>query len=758
MTAGRRRPGSVPTATYRLQLTERFTLDDAVDVLPVIAKLGVSHLYLSPLLASARGSDHGYDVVDHSRIDVARGGEDGLRRLSAAAHRHGLGLILDIVPNHVSVAVPSDNLWWWDVLRLGRDSPFESSFDIDWGTGRIVLPALEHAGDLARLRLARHSGGTELRLDEQRFPAAPGSEDIDAGAVHDRQSYRLVDWRRGSSELNYRRFLDVTTLAAIRVEDEEVFSRSHALVLRLLDDGLIDGLRIDHPDGLAAPADYLARLDRATGGVWTVVEKILAADEPLPPWSVDGTTGYDAARLVTGVFIDPDGAAALTEHFQAFTDQLGDFPTIALDGKRKAATGLLAAETARLARLAAIPDAFPALVELLARLPVYRTYLPHGNSAALDAGAAEAATNHPKLATAIAALLPRLRDGADPLCLRFQQTSAAVMAKGVEDTAFYRYHALLALNEVGGDPSRFGVNLPEWHREATRLQTDWPNTMTALSTHDTKRSEDVRARLVLLSEAPTRWIEAVARLSAASAPHLGRVARDDEYLLHQTLFGAGLIDPERLGPYMSKAAREAKQHTSWQDPQEDYDRDLQALTRAVLADRTYVSLMAALHAGFAAAWQRTLLAQKLLQLTMPGVPDVYQGSERQLTCLVDPDNRRAVDYAPLAGPDEPKTRLCRTVLWLRRDRPAYFSGYQPLDTGSRYALAFARSEDLVVVVARLAVGLDEEGFDDAEVTLPSGSWSDVLTGRQIGSPRLADLIGMGPGAVLVRDSARTSAA
>ncbi|HEX7354137.1 MAG TPA: malto-oligosyltrehalose synthase [Mycobacteriales bacterium] len=720
-----------PTSTYRLQITPTFTLDDACGAVPVLAGLGVSHLYLSPLLQAASGSTHGYDVVDHGRIDAARGGIEGLRRLADTAHDHGLGLVLDIVPNHMSVRVPHQNAAWWDVLRLGRTSPYARWFDIDWDAGPLLLPILGSDDDVAKLSVA----GDELRYYEHRFPCAPGSLGGTAQEVHARQAYRLVDWRRGSADLTYRRFFDVTDLAGLRVEDDAVFDATHALVIDLVRDGVIDGLRIDHPDGLADPGGYLARL-RERAPVWTVVEKILEPGEVLPDtWPCAGTTGYDAARLVTGSFVDPSGRPALERLWQEHGGTNAAFGELVLEAKAAVTQQVLAAEVARLDRLA--PDVGAAtLADVLARFPVYRSYLPEFGRAYLDEALAGRS-------------IPRLTDAADPLCVRFQQTSGMVMAKGVEDTAFYRYHVLDALNEVGSDPGAFGVSAAEWHHECLRLERDWPETMTLLSTHDSKRSEDVRARLVLLSQDPDRWERAVRALDAAAAPHVRSVAPEDVYLLHQTLCGTGPIAAERVGDYMRKATREAKRHTSWLDPDEAYDADLQSLVQGVLADGAYLSALADLHRDWDRPWRRTVLAQKLLQLSMPGVPDLYQGSERELLTLVDPDNRRDVDFTPLGGPDSPKTALVRTVLGLRRDRPDLFRDYAPIDVGP-HALAFHRSDTLVVVAVTRAMDLQRNGFGDVALDL-GGRWTDVLTGRPLpGDVRLADAVPDGPGLVLMR--------
>ncbi|HEY5336427.1 MAG TPA: alpha-amylase family glycosyl hydrolase, partial [Mycobacteriales bacterium] len=354
----------VPTSTYRLQITPTFTLDDACVVVPVLADLGVSHLYLSPLLQASEGSGHGYDVVEHGRIDESRGGIDGLRRLSVIAREHGLGLVLDIVPNHMSVRIPHENAAWWYILRRGQSSSYAAWFDIDWVAGPLVLPVLGSDADIAELSVE----GDELHYYEHRFPIAPGTDGGTPQEVHERQAYRLVDWRRGSAELTYRRFFDVTDLAGLRVEDDGVFDATHALVIALVRDGTIDGLRIDHPDGLADPGGYLSRLQEAAP-VWTVVEKILETGEVLPPtWPCAGTTGYDAARLVTGSFVDSAGEHALTHLWRTHGGTDAAFDDLVLEAKTSVTREVLAAEVNRLARMA--PDVgADVLADVLARFP-----------------------------------------------------------------------------------------------------------------------------------------------------------------------------------------------------------------------------------------------------------------------------------------------------------------------------------------------------------------------------------------------------
>ena len=538
----------IPSSTYRLQIQRDFTLDDATSIVGYLRELGAGAVYLSPVLQSTSGSQHGYDTVDPSQIDQDRGGSAGLGRLIEAARDAGLGVVIDIVPNHLGISAPVENPAWWDVLRLGQDSAYADWFDIDWSRGRIVLPML---GDDPVFELV----DGELRYFEHRFPLAPGSwtEGDDPAAVHDRQHYELVHHSRGNTELNYRRFFAVTTLAGVRVEDPEVFAGIHALVRQWPAAG-VTGLRIDHPDGLVDPAEYLERLRAIAPDQWITVEKILEAGEQLPAdWPVSGTTGYDAMREVNGLFVDPGAEAAFTELYQRLT---GDRKSIAEHievGKRMVVTTLLPAEIRRMAALVPeVADAGPALAEVAVAFEVYRSYLPAG-AEHLDHALAVAATRRPELAEALNRLSPRLHDHPDELARRMQQLSGATMAKGVEDTAYYRYSRFIALNEVGSDPGQFGVGLAEFHALQAPRQADQPDSMTGLSTHDTKRGEDVRARLAALAEIPDEWAAFAERfLERTAVPN-----RAFGYFVAQTLLGAGPIETDRIHAYAEKAMREA---------------------------------------------------------------------------------------------------------------------------------------------------------------------------------------------------------
>ena len=790
-----RTPAVPVTSTYRLQLCPEFTLADAARVVDRLARTGVGAVYLSPVLQAAPGSTHGYDVVDPTRISGELGGEEAFAALADKAHEAGMAVVVDIVPNHMSVARPDTNPWWWDVLEKGRASAYARCFDIDFDAGPIPIPVLADDGDGGR------TAADDLRIVDGRlayhdrlYPLAEGTCTPGDGvrAVHERQHYRLVSWRRGDRELTYRRFFDVSELAAVRVEDPEVFDAVHAEILRQADLGRIDGLRVDHIDGLTDPGGYLRALASRFPG-WIVVEKILApGEEPPRSWPVSGTTGYDALRVVGGVFVSPSGEADFTT-LAADQGVETDMSAVDARARRGAATDLLAAEVHRIAAL--IPprptrDGRPpkaadrkrrtdAVVELLCAFDTYRSYLPEGEDA--WARAVETATRRrPDLEPHLEVIDDRVR--ADPYgepARRIQQTSGMVVAMGTENTAFYRATRFIALNEVGGDPADFAVTPQEFHADAARREASAPHTMTALSTHDTKRSEDVRARLAALAEVSEGFTEAVRRWT-------GRCALPEpslNLLGWQTLVGAWPIDADRLTGYLLKAAREARLGTSWTDPDPDIEDRVRAWPGRVLDDRFLMGeVLSVVESVRGAGWSNAL-GQKALQLLGPGVPDVYQGTELWDLSLVDPDNRRPVDHAlreellarldegwlpPVDGTGAVKFHLVRTCLRARRDLGP--RGYLPLEAAgpaARHALAFARTSagaprpDLVAVATRLPLTLaGAGGWADTVLPLPSGpgTWRDLLTGRAVSpagpggltAPPLADLLEHYPVAVLHR--------
>ncbi|MDQ3407203.1 MAG: malto-oligosyltrehalose synthase [Chloroflexota bacterium] len=875
-----------PCATYRLQLHEGFDFAAARELLPYLSRIGVSHVYCSPVLQTAPGSTHGYDVVDPQRVNEALGGEAGWRQLLAAARDAGLGVVLDIVPNHLAITM--ENPWWWDVLENGRASRFARYFDVDWAPPEptlrdtVLMPILgDHYGrevEAGALRILRDGGSFRISYHEHRLPVAPrsldellaeaahraGSDELtllaasfaalppstadDRASVHrrdrdkevlrkllgrllaeqphvaqavddvleainadpdrldallERQNYRLALWRTAERDLGYRRFFDVTTLAGMRVEDETVFAETHALVLGWLRDGSLDGLRIDHPDGLRDPAEYLDRLRRAAPGTWLVVEKILEPGERLRAWPVAGTTGYDALHRVDGLFVDPAGEDPLTRSYADFTGLDESLGQVVRDGKQLVLHEILGSELNRLTALAlricerhrrhrdhTRHDLHEALREICVSFPVYRSYVraDSGHAAPQDEAVISTAVRDAKarrqdldgdLFDFLGDILGvRLRGPLESeLAMRFQQLTGAVMAKGVEDTAYYRFDRLISLNEVGGDPAGFGVSVDRFHRESLEIQERWPDTMSSSSTHDTKRSEDTRARIHLLSEIPDTWDAAVRRWASMNSPHPRRDMpdRNTEWFLYQTLVGAWPIAIERLQEAMLKSVREQKRHTSWSRPDEAYEKALSGFIAGAYSNEAFCSDLEAFVEKLAQPARITSLAMTLLKLTMPGIPDIYQGTELWDHSLVDPDNRRPVDFGlrqrlaeEAAGntPEHVISRLAEGLpkLWLiqhalavRRERPAAFGpegAYRPLPLDGRkaaHAIGFTRGDQVATVVPRLVMGLGRD-WGDTSVDLPAGSWRNVLTGDDCAGGRLplAGLLARFPVALLVR--------
>lgn len=770
-----------PVSTYRLQVRPSFDLDAVAGIVDYLHDLGADWLYLSPLLEAEAGSDHGYDVVDHSRVDPARGGAEALARASAAAREHGMGVLADLVPNHVGVATPAAMAWWWDVLANGRGSRYAEAFDIDWdfGGGRLRIPVLGDASEVSALRLVEQDGRLELHYWDHRFPVASGTArpGDDPVAVHDRQHYELIDWRRADFDLNYRRFFAVNTLAAVRVEVPWVFDESHAEVLRWLREGLVDGLRIDHPDGLHDPGDYLERLASATGGAYVLAEKILEGRERMPPgWPTAGTTGYDALADVDRVLVDPAGEAPLTDlDTRLRGGEPVDWALMIHGTKRAIADGILRSEVLRLDRtLADAASDLPAgavadaVAELLAWFPVYRSYLPFGVEHLHEA--AERTVRHrPELASVVERLLPILADPEHPAARRFQQTSGMVMAKGVEDTAFYRYTRLTSLTEVGGDPAEFAIGLDEFHARARDRHERMPRSMTTLSTHDTKRGEDVRARIDVIAEVPGEWAALLDELRTLAPLGDGPL----EHLLWQAIIGAWPASRERLHAYAEKAAREAGNSTTWTATDAEFEGRMHALVDAVFDDERVGAMVARGVALLEAPGWSNGLSAKLIQLTAPGVPDVYQGSELWEQSLVDPDNRRPVDFdlrrrilamldagaLPKVGASGgAKLLVTSRALRLRRDRPELFADYLPLAAhgpAAEHLVAFDRG-GAVTLATRLPIGLARRGgWGDTAVDAGSATMVDVITGRRHGggSLRIADVLDRYPVALLAREGA-----
>ncbi|HLS24919.1 MAG TPA: malto-oligosyltrehalose synthase [Beutenbergiaceae bacterium] len=836
-----------PVTTYRLQLGPDLTFDDAADKVDYLHTLGVTDLYLSPILTAAPGSTHGYDVVDHTRVSDVLGGRAGFEWLVRAARRRGMGVIVDVVPNHMAVPTPASlNSALWSVLTDGPTSPFAQWFDVDWGEdGQVLMPVLgrrvgaamaEGELQVAQVHEPEHGlDGTRpvLCYYDHRFPVRPGTENLPLTELVERQHYRLAYWRVADEELNYRRFFDVGTLVAVRVERPEVFDATHGLLLELMDEGLIDGLRIDHPDGLADPRGYFRRLHERTQGRWSVAEKILEPHETLPAdWPTAGTTGYDASWRIGQLLIDPGGSGPLGGLMHELSgDTVGMLPDLIRQAKREILTTSLRAEVARLAGLIweichddvrlrdhtrqAISDC---LVELIVAGDRYRAYVvpgepaPPAAEAALAQWAEQAAAhlNPERLETmevVVDLVLGREVGSAGrrhearrgEVIVRFQQLCGAATAKGVEDTAYYRWTHLISLCEVGGAPGYFSVGPDELHAWAAATQVARPATMTAGSTHDNKRGEDVRARIGVLSEFATEWVHHVHSLRQVTADVRPALDGRTENLLWQTLAGTwtdqGPISAQRLGAYLVKAAREAKDWTTWTNQDAEGEKALSAFAEHLVTDPRVTELMSDWVARTQEAVRVATLSMKALQLTVPGVADVYQGSESTRVALVDPDNRGPVDHRPLAaqlarldegaGPatlDEEKLRLVAAVLRLRRRRPTAFvggsAGYQPLPTSTTHAVAFARSTraagqkveepdptgdgeahpgsvpEVITIATRLPVILGRlGGWGEHTVVLPTARWRDVITGARYegGSTPLARVLSRDPVAILERE-------
>ena len=664
-------------ATYRLQLTPDFGFDAARARIPYLRDLGISHLYLSPSLQARAGSTHGYDVVDPTRISEDLGGEAAFRALADAAHAAGLGIVLDLVPNHM--ATDDANRFWSDP-RLR-----EQFFDIDTNTDPPT----------------------------------------------------------------HRRFFDIDHLAAVRQEDPEVFEATHALALSLVSEGVVDALRIDHPDGLADPAQYFARL--RAGGAGTVwIEKILEPSEPLRDWPVSGTVGYEFLNDVCALFVDPAAEPAFTTLWQELSGDRRSFAEVAAEAKLQQATGPFAPEVQRLARVTDVPGGAETLARAVASFPIYRTYV-EAEAGVVDEADRQAVAHADGVGADVAQMLLLERPAPAEFVTRFQQTTPSVVAKGVEDTAFYRYARLLALCDVGGDPGRFGIGAERFHEASAERARRFPEAMLTTMTHDTKRSADVRARLAALTWMPERWEEGVRHWLELSEPLRRDGAPDDleRYFLFQTLVGAWPIEAERMRAYMEKALREAKRHTSWIDENPAWEQAVMDFIAGVYADATLRRELDGFARELEFAGDCVALRTVALKLTVPGVPDIYQGDEMPLYALVDPDNRRPVDWqwnetmlGRLAGGAQPepairKLWLTTRLLGLRIRRPGAFAGaYEPVSAPDT-AVAFLRGDEVLVAVATRP-GPPEGALEGAD-----GRWRDVLNGdeRVLGSSvALAELL------------------
>jgi (1->4)-alpha-D-glucan 1-alpha-D-glucosylmutase len=879
-----------PLSTYRVQLNSHFGFDDAAAIVPYLDELGVDSLYCSPYFQAAPGSTHGYDVVDHSKVNRELGGEPAYDRMCDALSQRRMGQVLDIVPNHM--AIHRENPWWWDVLQNGPSSAYAAFFDVDWEPPErrihniVLMPVLEDQYgvllETGKLKVVREGGTFEVRnggsnvfpvgprsmwqilapaavkcgSDELAFLAdgfdalpSPGATDLKsisrrhrdqvllaemlskllrdnagvAGAIDeviqhlnadpdllheflDQQNYRIAYWRMAKRDLGYRRFFDINSLVGLRIENERAFVATHRLVRRWIAEGRLTGLRVDHPDGLRDPLEYFQRLREACPDIWIVAEKILLGPERLrDSWPIEGTTGYDFLNMVGRLFVDPAGEQPLTDFYREFSGETADYAALVRARKQFAMRDTLGSEintlTAMLVDLCEADrlhrdysrhEAHEVIRAAMACMPIYRTYVreprevaPEDNcqiTAAIEAAKEYRTDLDARLFNFLGDILA-LRTGGKmgaELGLRFQQISAAVMAKGVEDTAFYSYNRMLALNEVGGDPDCFGIASAEFFAWCRRTHHRWPYTMLATSTHDTKRSEDVRARLFVLSEEPERWCRAVSQWAGMNERHRsGELPdRNFEYHLYQSMVGAWPIEKSRLLDYAEKAVREAKVHTSWTDPVPAYEEAVRKFIDGIYDDSSFVEALDQFVATLIYPGRINSLAQTLLKLTAPGVPDFYQGTELWNLALVDPDNRRPQDFnlrrsllADLkdATPERvmqrfdegmPKLWLIRNGLALRRQHPDWFGPQAGIDSidarGSRrdHVVAFMRGDSVITIVPRLVAKLGGD-WRDTEVELPNGTWTNHLTGeRWHGGPaRLALLMRRFPVALLAREGA-----
>ena len=790
-----------PRATYRFQFHRDFTFADAEALVPYLERLGISHVYASPVTTARSGSTHGYDVVDATRINPELGGEEGLRSLVAALRTRDMGLIIDIVPNHMGVA-GGENAWWNDVLRNGPESRYANFFDIDWSR-KLLLPLLgaplsqalaagdinvDGSGDEPALVLY---GDQRLPIRPEDHAAARAEGGADLSELLERQHYQLAWWRTADDELNWRRFFTITELAGLRIEDEAVFEATHALYFRLYAEGLIDGVRVDHIDGLTDPAGYCRtlrqRLDAIErpagvpqGPAYVVIEKILGPGEELATdWGVDGTSGYDFMEQASALLHAPDGEKPLAELWWDFSGRELDFHEEELAARQDmldwAFDGQLEACVAAFTDLASSSDETSGLTRAMLRrairrmlwvFPVYRTYGDGVSAPAEDAKVRETVRKRaarftpPGEAMVVDHILSWLagEGPGDPglaatAVQRFQQLSAPIAAKSVEDTAFYRYGPLLSRTDVGFDAARFSMPVAEFHQAMVARAHDFPRAMLATATHDHKRGEDVRARLAVLSEIPDEWRERISRWDRLTGEQALQVDPADRSMLFQTLYGAwppGLTANDREGlsvfadriiAWQQKALREAKLRSSWEAPDEAYEAACEQLVRHLL-DRAkaaaFVADIEAFVAFTAGATRANMLVQTALRCTAPGMPDLYQGCELADFSLVDPDNRRPVDYglrqAALDDPEHAapgllgggKLALIRDLLERRRANPALFAegGYEPVGVqGARagHVLAFRRSlgADIVTCVVMLRCA---EALLGGETCVPDAAW------------------------------------
>ncbi len=862
----------IPRSTYRLQLHAGFKFDDAIEVASYLKELGISHVYSSPYLQAAPGSMHGYDVVDHEKVNEELGGEEGHRRFCERLKQLGLGQVLDIVPNHM--ATGPENRCWWDVLENGPSSRYALWFDIDWHSdevklqNKVLIPVLgDQYGQVLsanQLQIEQQCGQFCLRYFDEAFPLAPrsvaiplakaariagnatlnfiadslsrlpapesaeretvlsrhrdkaviyellrrlcGEQSAIAGAIGEAvdalnrdpdaldevlnlQHYRLAYWRTADQELGYRRFFDVNSLIGLRVERQEVFDATHERVLRWVEEGVLDGVRVDHPDGLRDPQQYFDRLRRRAPEAWIIAEKILEQGEALrSDWPVEGTSGYDFLNVCNELLVHGPGLEQLTEVYREFTGESLAFDVLARSLKLNVEREALGSDVNRLTSIFVEvcennrdrrdytrAEIRRAVREIASCFGVYRTYVvpsrdqvTYEDRARIEEAVAEAKVGRPDLDPGLLdfigdVLALRARGALESeFLLRFQQFTSPVMAKGVEDTAFYCYNRMIGLNEVGGSPDRNGVTLAEFHAYCAQLQAGHPQSMNTLATHDTKRGDDARARLAVLTEIPdgwkatlNRWAESNARFKVGNYPD-----RNTEYFLYQTIVGAWPIGRDPMKAYMEKAAREAKQQTSWTQQNKEFEDALNSFIDSILGSEEFVASVDRFVAQVLLPGRTNSLAQTLLKLTAPGVPDTYQGGELWDLRLVDPDNRVPVDYRVRremlawlkAGRSVeeimsrmdcglPKMWVTHRLLELRQSRPEWFgenAAYVPIvATGAKaeHVIAYRRGGNVLTCVSRWNA-LRAGDWGETSLEVPGGRWKNELTGEEFDGGRV----------------------
>lgn len=877
-----------PVATYRLQLRPGFGFEHVLGIIEYLAELGISHLYTSPYLQAAADSTHGYDVVDPSKINIQIGNEESHQVLCEKIKSSGLGLMIDVVPNHMAI-VGKQNPWWWDVLENGPSSIYATYFDVDWDSSeerwpnKVLLPLLgDHYGRVlenGELKLSYQDGYLVLHYHENTFPIDPSShagflnrvaeschsellaflaesfarlprpsvtsrkaverrhrdkevlyhllvrsclEEPDSNAaikaeierlnrnpdalddLIQQQNYRLSFWKTANIDLGYRRFFDIKDLVGVRMEDYDAFCAIHQLPIKWFKNGCVQGLRIDHPDGLRNPKEYFLRLQEACPNAWVVAEKILEPREKLPKnWKVSGTTGYDFLNLTNSLLVDSKGKQGLTKLYTQIVGSAIDFKQLVYECKLLVLNKLFGSEMNQLTNLFIAvcekhrrhrdytrPELCKALCQTAACFPVYRSYVSASNGQVSEDDqhyVNEAITLATKACPDLdQELFHFLKDILllkisgkleNELAMRFQQLTGPAMAKGFEDTALYRYNRFVSLNEVGGDPSCFGITPKQFHEACLAAQKEHPYSLLASTTHDTKRSEDVRARLALLSEIPEKWGQAVFHWIDMNKRYQSGELPDPNtlYLFYQTLVGAWPLSQERATAYMEKAIREAKQFTSWTQPNKEYEESVRNYIVKVLEDTNFRSHFESFLTPLIYPGRINSLSQTLLKLTAPGIPDIYQGCSCWNFSLVDPDNRQLVDFAShkqlleeakslsieeiLARMDEgmPKLWMTYQVLHLRKKWPKLFSegSYQPLyaeGQKNQHVVAFIRAESFITIIPRLPIGLKND-WQDTVLALPSGTWIDIFTREQFKGEKtsVSTLLKLFPVALLAKE-------